>query len=174
MTVADGLKTVGLLLVAALFQVSFGLRLEVGSGRPDLLLVLVVVIAMVRGPMLGAVAGFWAGLVLDLATFETLGLSSLLLTTAGYWSGRFGAIMSKTSPHPPLIGVALATAGVALGSAFLHFVLGSTIAASVLFGRVLVPTLALNLLLAYPLYRLARRIFPVVVRERSREVSLVV
>lgn len=174
MTVLDGLKGAALLLVAALIQVSIGFSIEVASGRPDFLLVLVVAIAMVRGPLLGAAMGFWAGLVLDLATFETLGLSSLLLTLAGYWSGRFGAIMSKTSPHPPLIAVALATIGVALGSAFLHFVLGSTIAASVLFGRVLLPTLALNLLLAYPLYRLVRRLFPVVVRDRSREVSLVV
>jgi len=35
-----------------------------------------------------------------------------------------------------------------------------------------VPTLALNLLLAYPVYRLLRRIFPVAARER-REVILV-
>lgn len=174
MTVADALKAAALLTAAALVQVVFvSPVIEVASGHPDLVLVLLVVVALVRGPLLGAVLGFWAGLVLDFATFDTLGLTSLLLTLVGYWSGRLGAVMSKSSPHPPLIAVALATIGVALGSAFLHFVLGSTVPAATLFGRVLLPTLALNLLLAYPLHRLARRLFPVASRER-REVSVVV
>jgi rod shape-determining protein MreD len=172
-TVADGLKAGGLLTLAVLLQVMFVSQIEVASGSPDLVLVLVVAVALFRGPLIGAVVGFWGGFVLDLATFETLGLSSLLLTLAGYGSGRFGEVMSKSSPHPPLIAVALATVGVLLGSAFLHFVLGATVGASALFGRVLLPTLALNLLLAWPLHRLVRRIFPPTPRER-REVSVAV
>ena len=160
MTGADLLKAPGLLLLAALLQVSVLWTIEVSNGHPDLLLVFVVVLALVRGPLVGAVAGFWAGLFLDVATFSTLGISSLLLTLAGYWSGRLGEIMSKSSPHPPLIAVGLATVAVALGSAFLHFVLGSTVGAAELLGRVLLPTLALNLLLAYPVHRLVCRLFP--------------
>ena len=169
MTTPDVLKAPGLVLLAALLQVSVLWTVEVSNGHPDLLLVLVVVLALVRGPMTGAVAGFAAGLFLDVATFSTLGISSLLLTLAGYWSGRLGSIMSKSSPHPPLIAVGLATVAVALGSAFLHFVLGSTIGASELLGRVLLPTLALNLLLAYPVYRLVCRLFPRIPRT-AREV----
>jgi hypothetical protein len=56
--------------------------------------------------------------------------------------------------------VVLATVGVALGSAVLHFMLGLTVPASYLFLGVLLPTLALNMLLAYPLYGLCARIFP--------------
>jgi rod shape-determining protein MreD len=156
----DVLKVPGLVLLAALLQVSILWTVEVSNGHPDLLLVLVVVLALVRGPLVGAVAGFWAGLFLDVATFSTLGISSLLFTLAGYWSGRLGSIMSKSSPYPPLIAVGLATVAVALGSAFLHFVLGSTIGASELLGRVLLPTLVLNLLLAYPVHRLVCRLLP--------------
>jgi rod shape-determining protein MreD len=172
-TLFDALKTLLLLTVGAVLQVTFVSYVEVSSGQPDLVLVLVVCVALLRGPMLGAVAGFWGGLVLDMATFETLGLTSLLLTLAGYACGRLGQTLSKSSPHPPLIAVALATVGVALGSAFLHFVLGTTVSPATLFGRMLLPALALNLLLAWPLHRLCRKLFPATARER-REVSIAV
>ena len=173
MTALDALKAAALLLLAALLQVSLAFSVEVANGRPDLVLTFLVAIALLRGPLFGALAGFWAGLVLDVAAVQTLGLSSLFLTLAGYWSGRFGEVARKASPHPPLVTVALATVGVALGSSILHFMLGSTIPASELFARVLLPTLALNVLLAYPLYRLVARFFPVAPRGR-REAAAVV
>jgi rod shape-determining protein MreD len=172
-TFSDGLKAWGLLTLAVLLQIMFVSELEVASGHPDLVLVLLVAVALRRGPLLGAAVGFWAGFLLDLAALETLGLTSLLLTLAGYGAGRLGEVMSKSSSHPPLIAVALATVGVLLGSAFLHFVLGTTASPSALFGRVLLPTLALNLLLAWPVHRLVRRVFPRATRER-REVSIAV
>jgi cell shape-determining protein MreD len=73
----------------------------------------------------------------------------------------------------PLVAVVLATLGVGFGSAVLHFMLGSTLSAGDFFVAVLLPTLALNMLLAYPLYRLERRVFPLAPRER-REVSVAV
>ena len=167
MTALDALKAAALLLLAALLQVSLAFSVEVANGRPDLVLTFLVAIALLRGPLFGALAGFWAGLVLDVAAVQTLGLSSLFLTLAGYWSGRFGEVARKASPHPPLVTVALATVGVALGSSILHFMLGSTIPASELFARVLLPTLALNLLLAYPVYRLCRSLFPVEMERRE-------
>jgi rod shape-determining protein MreD len=163
-------KAVTVLFVAVLIQVSIAAPLEVASGHPDVVLVLVVAIALLRGPLLGAVAGFWAGLVLDVAAIETLGLSSLLLTLVGFWAGRFGEATSRSSPHPPLVAAALATVGVVVGSGVLHFMLGQGASAADLFGQVLVPTLALNLLLAYPAYRLSLRVFPVAGRE-SKEAT---
>ena len=163
----DALKAGVLLLVAAVVQISLISYLRVADGYPDVVLVLVVSIALLRGPLFGACAGFWAGLVLDVASFQTLGLTSLLLC------GRFGDATTRSSAHPPLIAVALATIAVALGSSLLHFMLGSSVPASELFGRVLLPTLALNLLVAYPLYRLCRRLFPPTQRARG-EVSVAV
>jgi rod shape-determining protein MreD len=170
---ADALKAGALLLLAALVQVSIASTIEVADGHPDVVLVLVVSIALLRGPMVGAVAGFWAGLVLDIASLETLGLTSLLLTLAGYFAGRLGDVTTKSSAHPSLVAAGLGTIGVAIGSAVLHFMLGSTLSAGEFFVGVLLPTLALNLLLAYPLYGLCRRIFHAQPRER-REVSPVV
>ena len=174
MTGLDAVKAGAAVLVAALVQVSIAGWVEVAEGRPDVLLVLLVSIALLRGPVFGAVAGFWAGLVIDVATLETFGLTSLLLTVAGYWAGRFGDVTTRSSAHPPLIAVALATVGVAAGSAVLHFMLGESMAAGEFFVGMLLPTLALNMLLAYPLYGLTSRLFPPQTRVRRGEVSAAV
>jgi rod shape-determining protein MreD len=168
----DALKIGGLLLVAGLLQVSIATPIEVASGHPDLLLVLVVLVGLLRGRVFGAVGGFWGGLVVDVAALQTLGLTSLLLTLVGYWAGRFGEVTSRSSPHPPLVAVALATIAYTIGSGLLHFMLGQGASAGVLLAQVLLPALALNLLLAYPLYRFALRLLPPAVRER-REPALV-
>lgn len=173
MIALDALKAATLLVVAVVLQVAVLALIEVGSGRPDLVLVSLVAIALLRGSLFGAVAGFWAGLVFDVATLGTLGITSLVLTLAGYWSGRFGEATSRSSSHAPPIAVALATAGVAIVLGLLHFMLGASIPASELLGAVLLPSLALNLLLAIPVYRLLRRLFPVTERERSEVPVLV-
>jgi rod shape-determining protein MreD len=169
----DALKAGALLLFAALVQVSVTSNVEVAEGHPDILLVLVIGIALLRGPAFGACAGFWAGLVLDVASFQTLGLTSLLLTLAGYFAGRLGEVTKKSSPHPALVAVTIGTIGVGLASAVLHFMLGSSVSASEFFVGMLLPTLALNLLLAYPLYGLCRRLFPVSPRERREALPVV-
>jgi rod shape-determining protein MreD len=166
----DAAKAAGLLLVAALLQVSIATPIEVASGHPDLLLVLVVVLGLVRGPILGSVAGFWGGLIVDVAALQTLGLTSLLLTFVGYGAGRFGDVTSRSSPHPPIVAVALATVAYTIAAGLLHFMLGQGASAGELLAQVMLPAVALNLLLAYPLYRLAVRVFPLSIRERREPV----
>ena len=57
---------------------------------PDLVLVLVVVVAIDRGPQLGAQLGFGAGLLLDLAppADHVAGRWALALVVVGYLAGR--------------------------------------------------------------------------------------
>ena len=173
MTGADWAKAAGILLAVAFLQLTLVTPFEVASGHPDIVLCFLVSLALLRGPVVGAVMGFAAGLLLDLATFGTVGLLSLVLTLAGYWAGRFGVLTTRSSPHPPLIAIALATVWVAVGSAFLEFLLGEGVPASELFGQVLLPTLALNLLLTIPVYRLTCRLFPPEQRERREVPALV-
>ncbi len=166
------MKTGVLMLVVGLVQISFVTPVSIAGGHADLVLVTLVSVALLRGALLGAVAGFWAGLVLDVGALQPLGLSSLVLTLAGFWVGRFGEATRRNSPHPPLIAAALATVWWAVGSALLNFMLGQSVPAGELFGHVLLPTLALNVLIAYPVYRLVARLFRVDERER-REPAVV-
>ena len=174
MSPLDVAKAALLLLLVAPFQVSIVSSLEVAEGHPDAMLVLLVAIALLRGPVFGSLAGFWAGLAIDVATLaEPLGLSSLLLTLVGYWTGRLGEVTSRSSAHVPLVAVALATLGYGLGSLVVRFMLGTAVPASEFLVAVLLPTLALNVLLAYPLYLLVRRLFRPPVRG-GKEVSALV
>jgi rod shape-determining protein MreD len=171
---ADVVKAALLLAFACVVQVSVLSAMEVADATPDLVLVLLVSIALLRGPLLGAAAGFWAGLVLDTASLETLGLTSLLLTLAGYWAGRFGDATTRSSSQPPLVAVALITIAVALGGALVHFLLGETASLSRVLVDVLLPALALNLLITIPVYRLARRLFRPQPPRRRPEVTAAV
>ncbi len=174
MRALDALKAAATVFLAALLEVSLLSSIEVAEAHPELTLVALVAVALLRGPALGAAAGFFAGLVLDTASFETLGLTSLLLTLAGYWCGRFGEVTTRSSANPVLVAVEVATVAVGTGSAFLHFMLGETLPVSDFVVGVLLPSLALNFLFAYPVYRLVRRLLPPLERERRAEVTALV
>ena len=88
--IADATKVAALVFVVALVQVSLLSSVEILGGTPDLVLVTLVAIALLRGSIFGACAGFAAGLLVDTANLGTLGVTSLLLTLAGYWIGRYG------------------------------------------------------------------------------------
>ena len=172
MSFADALKATAAVFLVAVVELALLSYVEIAEAHPELTLVFVVALALLRGPVLGAAAGFFAGLVIDTASLETLGLSSLLLTLAGYWCGRFGDATTRSSANPVLVAVALTTAGFGVGSALLDFMLGETMPVSDFVVGVLLPSLALNLLLAYPVYRLARRLFPPPAKERRAEVTV--
>jgi len=84
----DVLKAALLLFVAALLQSSIVGSIDLLGGSPDILLVTLVAVALLRGAVFGAAAGFAAGLVLDTANLARLGETSFLLTLAGDWIGR--------------------------------------------------------------------------------------
>ena len=114
---------------AALLQSAVFSSIEVLGGSPDLLLVTLLGIALLRGAITGAVAGFIGGLVLDIANMGTLGVSSLLLTLAGYWTGRYGETTGRDRFHAPILSVLVLTVLVTVGGYALHFMLGEDVSA---------------------------------------------
>lgn len=57
------------------------------GAAPQFLLVLTILLAARRGPILGMLAGFGWGLYLDVARAELFGASALILTLAAYFVG---------------------------------------------------------------------------------------
>jgi rod shape-determining protein MreD len=169
----DALKIGALVFTAAVVQASVVAPATIAGGTADVLLVTLVAVALLRGAAVGASAGFFGGLVADLATWETLGVTSLLLTIAGYWIGRYGETTGRDRAHAPLVSVLVITVLFTLGALLLHGVLGTTVDVRYALGTALLPTVALNLVLTVPVYALCRRLLPVRQRpERAREVSL--
>jgi rod shape-determining protein MreD len=173
-TIAAGARIAVLLFVVAILQVSAFSTISVARGVPDVLLVTLVAVALLRGAVTGAVAGFAVGLVVDLATLGTLGTTSLLLTLAGFWAGRYSETTGRDRPHAPFLAVIAATVFVAVGGWALDSVLGGALG----FGTVLLAlpaTLAWNALLTLPVLALTRRLVGDPARaDRAREVELLV
>jgi rod shape-determining protein MreD len=170
--VAEAGKAGVLLFVAAIVQVSIVGDLQILGGTPDLLLVTLVSVALLRGSLVGAAGGFFAGLIVDTATLGTLGLTSLLLTVAGYWIGRYGETTGRDRAHAPFLSVAVVTFLYAVGSLLVHFMLGRHAPAGAVFREVW-PAIALNLILTAPVYAVCRRLLkPLEWGERAQEVRL--
>jgi rod shape-determining protein MreD len=156
--ILDSAKAGAVVFAAAILQVSVFSDVTILHGTPDLLLVTLLCLALLRGSIAGAVAGFGAGLVIDTANLGTLGVSSLLLTLAGYWIGRYGETTGRDRSHAPLLSVAVVTLLYAFGSLALHVVLGDPVDARLVLVDSLPAAVLLNLLLTVPVYALVRRV----------------
>jgi rod shape-determining protein MreD len=151
-------KAAALVFVAAILQVTIFSQIDILGGYPDVVLLTLVGIALLRGSIYGAAAGFFAGLIVDTANLATLGVTSLLLTIAGYWIGRYGETAGRDRAHAPFVSVAVATILVQFGALILHYLLSDTVSARRALLEALPPKVALNLLLTLPVYALTRRL----------------
>jgi rod shape-determining protein MreD len=169
----DAAKAAIVLFFAVVLQISIFSEIDIFGGRPDLLLVTLVMVALLRGAVFGAIAGFGAGLLYDMGTFGTLGFIALLYTLAGYWIGRYGETTGRDRSHAPVLSVAVVTILFAIGALMLHFMLGENAPARQVLVGSLFPTTIFNLLLAFPVYSAVRRILrPPGVTDRAQEVRL--
>ncbi len=167
----DAVKAALVLFVAALLQLSVltDYRLFRTS---SIVVVALLSIALLRGSVFGAVAGFMTGLLLDTATLGTLGVTSLLLTVGGFWIGRYGETTARDRFHAPFLSVAVVTVLYAFGQVILQFMLGEPAPAG-LVANGLPLALLVNLLLTLPVYTLIRKLFPPLeLGDRVREVRL--
>jgi rod shape-determining protein MreD len=155
-SVSAAARAAAVVFVAAMLQIVIVSSLLVGGGAPDLLLVTVVALGLLRGSIAGAVFGFLGGLVVDVVTLDTLGITSLLLTLAGFWAGRYGETTGRDRWLAPVVAVGSVTLVAALFGAVLHFLLGDDVDVRHALFTSLAPAFVLNLLLALPVYRLVR------------------
>ena len=148
--IADVFKTAIAFFVAVVVQATIVSSVSV--------VVTLAAVALLRGSIFGAIAGFYAGFLLDAANLDTLGVSSLLLCLAGYWIGRYGETTGRNRAHAPLVSIAVVTVLYAFGALALHAMLGESVSVQAAL-RALPAAILLNLLLTVPVYALARRLF---------------
>ena len=162
-----------IVFAAAIFQVTLVASIVVVGGTADLLLVVLVAIALLRGSITGAAAGFAGGLLVDVATLGTLGVNALLLSVAGFWAGRYGETTGRDRSHAPLLAVAAVTVAVAIFGYLLHVMLGEDVSARHALVTSLLPAVVLNVLLAVPVHAACRLLLrPSRPAQRAREVEL--
>lgn len=154
----DGIKALVLVFLVAVLQTTVFSDIDVLGGTPDVVLVVLVCVALLRGPVTGALCGFLAGVVADVATLDTLGVTSLLLVLVGYWAGRYGESLARDRRPGPYLAVVSATVLYAIGALALRAILGQSPSARVVLVDSLFPTIALNIVVALPAYGVARRL----------------
>jgi rod shape-determining protein MreD len=110
-----------ILMIAAVVQSAWLESVRILGGRPDLVLLLTVTWAVIRGGNDGAVWGFVGGICCDLLSGGAFGLWTLALTAVGFLAGQPWV----HALGPTLIRLALMSA---LGTLFGHGLLLGTMA----------------------------------------------
>jgi len=133
-----------------------------------------VALGLLRGSVPGAAFGFVGGLVVDVVTLGTLGVTSLILTLAGFWAGRYAETTGRDRRLAPLIAVGTITVLAGAFGYLLHYLLDAEVVAGTVLVTALVPAFFLNLVLALPVFALVRRLVGEAQRELAPEVEVLV
>lgn len=145
-------------LLAVLVQATVVSQISLFGVTADVTPLVVMSIGMLAGSMAGAVAGFAIGLLVDIVFFQTVGVTSLLFITVGYWSGRFRELRDPSHGLIPLGMGALATGVTGVGMAIIQFLLGVDAPVSWLLIQQIVLQVLVNCLIALPVYEIVRRL----------------
>jgi rod shape-determining protein MreD len=172
------LRVGAIVLIGVVLQLAVVSQIAFWGANADLTPLIVLAVGLLGGPVAGSIVGFCIGLVSDMALVQTLGVTSLLLTTIGYLAGRYGEL--RDSGHalvPPLTGAA-ATLLYAAGFSVIQFLLGVESPVSALVIRDILIGVILNALLAMPVLAAVRALLrpsltePVRPRRRSPATGL--
>jgi rod shape-determining protein MreD len=176
-TAGSFLRVGGILVVAVVLQISGVAQVTIFGASPNLVPLAVAGVAFFAGSVPGAITGFAAGLLLDLALGHVVGASSLVLSAVGYGSGRYREVRDPAHGLSPIVFAAGATAAYLLVFAAVSYMLGIEAAIDPLaLLRDVAVTVVLNVLLALPVFWLLRRVLrgglisdPTARRRRDRE-----
>src|SRR5437867_10705003 len=92
-----------------LAQATLAPALRVADVSPDIPLIVVVLLALRRGPEFGCAAGFAAGLLQDAAGGGLIGVQSLTKAIIGFVIGAAGSRLSVTQPLVQVPGLVILT-----------------------------------------------------------------
>ena len=88
---------IALLALAVYLEVAIAIDSRVLGAVPGLVVIVLVAIALRFGPLAGALAGFAAGLLIDVAVQGPVGASALVLTPIGWAAGAWAERRRRVS-----------------------------------------------------------------------------
>jgi cell shape-determining protein MreD len=152
------LRLVALAFIAVVVQDAAVSQISIFGVTADLGPLVVMSVGLLCGSLPGAIFGFGAGLFVDTALYQTLGVTSLLYIVIGYWSGRLLELRDPAHGLVPLGMGAAATAVAGVGMAVIQILLGVDAPVSLLLVQQIFLQILVNTLIALPVYALVRRI----------------
>jgi rod shape-determining protein MreD len=151
------LRIAVLVLVVVFFQIGVVSEVPVFGVAVDLSPLMVAFVGLLCGSTIGATTGFAVGLLVDLTLAQTLGLTSLVFTLVGYWSGRLRELRDPQAALTPLLLGAAGTAAALVGYSLMEFMLGVDAPVSLELLRQIVLGVLVNTIVALPMWILVRR-----------------
>ena len=103
------LRIAVVVLATVVLQEALVSQISLFGATADITTLVVMSIGLLAGSLTGAVTGFCMGLFVDLVMFQTVGITSLLFITIGYWSGRMRELRDPSHGLIPLAMGAIAT-----------------------------------------------------------------
>ncbi len=160
MTLVPGafVRTGLLVLLSVVLQLSGFSQVRILGGYIDLIPLVVGAVAIYAGSIAGAIVGFCAGLLVDLALGQNLGATSLVLTALGYGVGRYRDLRDPAHGLLPIPVAAAATFGYLVAVAAVSFMLEIGASVSPLVLREAIITVLLNVAVALPFFALVRKV----------------
>jgi rod shape-determining protein MreD len=150
-------RVAALAVVVVFLQTGIVSELPILGVAIDLTPLVVAFVGLQSGAVAGAVTGFAIGLLVDLTLVQTLGLTSLIFTVIGYGAGRLRELRDPQAALTPLLVGAAAAAASAVGYSVMEFMLGVDAPVSFELLRQIVVGVALDTLVALPVWIVVRR-----------------
>lgn len=145
-------------LAVVILQIAAVSQVAIFGVSADLTPLVVAAVGLLIGSIPGAVMGFAMGLLVDMALLQTLGVNSLLYIAIGYGAGRLRELRDPAHALTPVAVGAAATTAATVGFALIQFLLGVDSPVSFLLLRDILVTIAVNTMLALPVFTLVRRV----------------
>jgi rod shape-determining protein MreD len=174
MMLLDAVKVVVAVFLLVVLQVSAMPQLMPTQASPDLVAVLVVMLAIRRGAEAAALAGFLGGILLDSLSDQHLGLTSLMYVLVGVVIAarvQPGEAIGPLPSLPPVLSharqfawVIVGTVAVQVGLAVMLGLVGEGVGIRFELTQVIIPTVLETALVALALVPLLRWAFPIKIR----------
>jgi rod shape-determining protein MreD len=145
-------------VTALLLQSTLFSTVTLRGAKPDLIVLITVVLAYLEGPSSGALAGFVGGMAEDFLLNQPKGITALTLTLVGYGVGMLRQYVTTPSPILPVALVGCSTVVATLFYGLVAFLLGQLDVGFLYLVRVAVLSGLYNAVLTPILFPVVRRV----------------
>lgn len=121
------LPAAGALLAGIILQVALAPHIAVFGVVPNIIFLVVVIVALTQGPVAGGVTGLAGGLVFDLLGASIVGPYGLVLAVVGYFAGMLSANLFAEGWLLPVTVVAVASLSAEVAYGIVLTVMGTGI-----------------------------------------------
>lgn len=162
-----------LILFVYVLQVTVFSTLSLGGITPNLMIILTVLFALLRGDMAGLIVGFFCGLLNDVFWGDVLGFYAMTLMYIGFLAGKFNRIYYAEDIKLPVAIVSVSTLTYGIVCYIILFLMRGRLEFGYYFTKIILPEMLYTVvitILIYPFILLVGKKFNVKGRRRRRRV----